>query len=458
MSDPELSYLPAAELARRLHARQVSAVEAVQNALARIAEVNPALNFCTDVYAEQALDAAGEADRREPTGRLHGVPFALKDVTPARGQLVTYGSHAFDLIPSRDAVIAARLQAAGAILVARTTTPELAHSSYTRSPRFGVTRNPWNPSRTPGGSSGGSAVAVATGCVPFAEGSDMGGSIRIPASYCGIVGLKPSFGRIPLEFLPSLVDHIHHVGPLARTCDDARLFLAVTQGPDDRDPLSLPGVLDLDRPLSGDVRGLRLALSIDLASYAVHPRGRGGRAARSRRAARRRRRGRRGGGGLHPGAAAGLVRPLGRLPRQSCCGERLDDFRDQLDPVVLELVERGRAANAVQERARFDTAVREAWEALRTVHREHAALLCPTMALPPPAAETSAREEDLDMTTLFNLTSPCPALSVPCGFHSDGLPIGLQIVARRHRDDLARGSGPPSSGPSAARAARPSEP
>ena len=292
----------------------------MQNALDRIAETNPALNFCTDVYAEQALDAAREADRREPTGRLHGVPFALKDVTPARGQLVTYGSHAFDLIPSRDAVIAARLQAAGAILVARTTTPELAHSSYTRSPRFGVTRNPWDPSRTPGGSSGGSAVAVATGCVPFAEGSDMGGSIRIPASYCGIVGLKPSFGRIPLEFLPSLTDHIHHVGPLARNADDARLFLAVTQGPDDRDPLSLPGVLELDRPLSGDVRGLRLALSIDLGSYRVHP--------EIEAAVRRAAEALREAGAevdevevrLHPRAAAGLVRPLGRVPRRAAGG------------------------------------------------------------------------------------------------------------------------------------------
>jgi Asp-tRNA(Asn)/Glu-tRNA(Gln) amidotransferase A subunit family amidase len=333
-------------------------------------------------------------------------------------------------------VIAARLQAAGAILAARTTTPELAHSSYTRSPRFGVTRNPWDPSRTPGGSSGGSAVAVATGCVPLAEGSDMGGSIRIPASYCGIVGLKPSFGRIPLEFLPSLTDHIHHVGPLARSVDDARLFLAVTQGPDDRDPLSLPGVLELDRPLSGDVRGLRLALSIDLASYRVHP--------EVEAAVRRAAEALREAGAEVDEVEVGFTKEQQRawyahwgVYLAELLAERLDDYRDQLDPAVLELVERGRAANAVQVRARFNTAVREAWEALRAVHREHAALLCPTMALPPPAAETSAREEDLDMTTLFNLTSPCPALSVPCGFHSDGLPIGLQIVARRHRDDLA---------------------
>src|SRR5207249_5059869 len=133
------------------------------------------------------------------------------------------------------ALLVERLQGAGAIMVGKTTTPEFAYSSFTESPLWGVTRNPWNPERTPGGSSGGSGAAVASGCVPLAEGSDMGGSVRIPAAWCGVVGLKPGLGRIPMDTLPGLFDSLSHHGPLARSVDDARLFLAATQGPDDAD-------------------------------------------------------------------------------------------------------------------------------------------------------------------------------------------------------------------------------
>src|SRR5690606_23904192 len=137
------------------------------------------------------------------------------------------------------------------------------------SPLWGVTRNPWDLERTPGGSSGGSAAAVAAGCVALAEGSDSGGSIRVPAAFCGLGGLKPSFGRIPFEFLPSLYDTTFHVGPITRTVDDAALFLAATQGPDERDPFSLTGTLDLSRPLPADVAGLRVAYSPDLGFCAI---------------------------------------------------------------------------------------------------------------------------------------------------------------------------------------------
>src|SRR5215813_15364128 len=276
MADLDLCYTPATVLARRIAARKLSPVEVVKNALARIDAVNPKLNCFCFVYPEEALKAARAAERAVKAGRklgpLHGVPVAIKDLTPTKGKRTTLGSYTHEhWVPEHDATIVEKLRAAGAIVVGKTTTPEFAYSSFTESPLWGATRNPWNPERTPGGSSGGSGAAVAAGCVPLAEGTDMGGSVRIPAAWCGIVGLSPSFGRIPLEFLPSPVDHIHHVGPLARSSDDARLFLSVTQGPDDRDLLSLPTVLDLDRPLSGDVQGLRLALSIDLGWYRVHP-------------------------------------------------------------------------------------------------------------------------------------------------------------------------------------------
>src|SRR5262249_7504461 len=160
-----------------------------------------------------------------------GVPFAIKDLTPTQGKRTTLGSKTHEnWVPEEDAPIVAALLAAGGILVGKTTTPEFAHAGYTESPLWGITRNPWNPRLSSGGSSGGAGVAVAAGCVPLAEGSDMGGSVRIPAAFCGTVGLKPSFGRIPFTILPSVFDQLSHFGPLARTIDDTALFLAVTQG------------------------------------------------------------------------------------------------------------------------------------------------------------------------------------------------------------------------------------
>ena len=189
--------------------------------------------FCF-VYAEEAMEAACQAEqtlrRTEPPAPLLGVPIAIKHFTPTRGKVTTLGSRVYEhWVPDHDAVIVERLRAAGAILVAKTTTPEFAISSFTESPLWGITRNPWDPKRTAGGSSGGSAVAVATGCVPLAEGSDMEGSVRIPAAFCGVVGFKPSFGQIPFDVLPSQFDLLSHFGPLARTVADAALFLSVTQ-------------------------------------------------------------------------------------------------------------------------------------------------------------------------------------------------------------------------------------
>src|SRR5918994_797950 len=191
---------------------------------------------------------------------------------PTAGHVTTLGSFAFEhWVPERDAYIVTALRRAGAVIVGQTTSPEFAHTLQTDSPLWGPTRNPHDLTRTPGGSSGGSAAAVASGCVPLAEGSDMGGSVRIPAAWSGIVGLKPALGRIPMDVLPGLFDTISHHGPLARTVDDTRLFLATTQGPDDADILSVPGPLDLSRPLDGDIAGLRLALSVDLGGWYVDP-------------------------------------------------------------------------------------------------------------------------------------------------------------------------------------------
>jgi Asp-tRNA(Asn)/Glu-tRNA(Gln) amidotransferase A subunit family amidase len=448
--DLDLAFTPAVELARRIRDRELSPVEVVRNSLERIEQVNPALNCFCFLYPDEALERAGEAERRVAAGgelgALHGVPIAIKDLTPTAGKRTTMGSYAFEhYVPERNALIVDRLLGAGAIMVGKTTTPEFAYSSFTESPLWGITRNPWNLERTPGGSSGGSGAAVAAGCVPLAEGSDMGGSIRIPASWSGIVGLKPSFGRIPLDFLPTQFDTIHHVGPLARTVDDARLFLACTQGPDGRDIMSLAPALDLSGPLESSVEGLRLALDVDLGHYAIDP---------EVEAATR--------------AAAAALGEAGATVEEvelhwtreladawvehwgvylaAIFGDALAEFRDRVDPRVVRLMDAGLAMGAVDFK-RLEFVRTRAWQELAPILDEHHALLCPTMSRPAPPVDKDDFEfyEDrgdglyygLDITSQFNYVSQCPALSVPSGFSSDGLPIGLQIVARRYEDDLA---------------------
>lgn len=446
----ELSYTPATALAARIRQKEISPVEVVSNCLERIDEVNPTLNCFCFVFADEAMDSARTAEaavmRGDPLGPLHGVPVAFKDFTPTRGKRTTLGSYAFeDWVPNHDALVVERLQAAGAIMVGKTTTPEFAHSAFTRSPLWGVTRNPWDTRKTPGGSSGGSAAAVATGCVPLAEGTDMGGSVRIPASLCGIVGLKPSLGRIPMDILPTVFDTISHFGPLSRTIADAALFLSAASGPSDRDIMSLNSETAFDVPPPSDVAGLRFALSIDLGYMAIDPQIE----ARIRDAA---------GALVEAGAVVDEI-DLGWTRHASTdwirywevylaafFADKLETHRERLDPNVVALMEAGLKMDAVSFK-RLEIARSERWLRLADVFREHDALLCPTMAVPAPDAGRSDSDFDwideegryhgMDLTCPFNYVSQCPALSVPAGFTSDGLPVGLQIVANRFDDPLA---------------------
>jgi Asp-tRNA(Asn)/Glu-tRNA(Gln) amidotransferase A subunit family amidase len=450
VADLDLCYTPATELARLIRERLLSPVEVVENALARIEEVNPELNCFCFTYPEEALERAQEAEREvrrgEPLGLLHGVPIAIKDLTPTAGKRTTMGSYAFEhWIPERSALIVDRLLGAGAIMVGKTTTPEFAYSSFTQSLLWGVTRNPWDSSRTPGGSSGGSGAAVAAGCVPLAEGTDMGGSVRIPAAWSGVVGLKPSFGRIPLDFLPTQFDTIQHFGPLARTVADARLFLAAAQGPDDRDIMSQSPPLDLSGPLETSGRRLRLALDIDLGYYAVDLEVE----AATREAAE----------ALADAGAVVEEVDLGwtrELPDAwtkhwgvylaAIFGHVLPEFRDRMDPSVVALMDAGLAMSAVDFK-RLEFVRTEAWKKLQPILERYDALLCPTMPVPAPPVDLDqtpyyAEHPDglyhgLEMTCEFNYVSQCPALSVPSGWSPEGLPIGLQVVARRYQDDLA---------------------
>ncbi|HXV24756.1 MAG TPA: amidase [Alphaproteobacteria bacterium] len=446
MADLGLAYRPASELARMIRTRALSPVEAVRNSLARIAEVNPRLNAFCFLYEEEALAKAAEAQRAievgRPLGPLHGVPIALKDFTPTKGNRTTLGSHVYEhWVPERDAVEARRLLEAGAILVGKTTTPEFSYSGFTESPLWGITRNPWDASRTPGGSSGGSAAAVASGCVALADGTDSGGSIRIPAALCGIVGLKPSLGRIPMDSLPTAFDQLSHFGPLARTVEDATLFLAITQGSDDSDPQSLPPLV-LPNPLPRDVKGLKLALSIDLGFHTVDEEV----AANTRRAAE----------ALADAGAQLREVALAWEPQieiawfqhwgvllAACFGEALKTHRERMDPRLVALMERGLDMNAVDFK-RIELLRTRQWRALAAILAEHDALLCPTMPIPAPPVgradqdycyfDADGRWRGFDMTAVFNFVSQCPALSVPSGFTGAGLPTGLQIVGRRFDD------------------------
>lgn len=454
MIDLDLCFTPATELAARIRAGRLSPVTLVENSLARIAEVNPKLNCFCFVYPDEALAQAraleAEAKAGKFRGPLHGVPYALKDLTPTRGKRTTLGSFAYEhWVPDHDAPIAEALSGAGGILVGKTTTPEFAYSSFTESPLWGVTRNPWNLGRTPGGSSGGSGAAVASGCVPIAEGSDMGGSVRIPASFSGIVGLKPSFGRIPFTILPSQFDQLSHFGPLARTIADACLFMQVTQGPDERDIQSLTTPQDFLAPLDTHLKGRRLALLIDGATRVWHPEVEASIRATAAKLAES--------GAIIEEVTLGWGKAEDDLWVKhwgvylaTFFGHVLPQYRAKMDPNVVALIDAGLAMNAVEFK-QIEVERTRMWGQLQPILARNEAIVTGTMCQP--AAEIGRADHEywhlrpdgryasLDYTAVWNFVSPCPALSVPTGFTSDGLPIGLQLIGRRHEDRAVLGLG-----------------
>jgi Asp-tRNA(Asn)/Glu-tRNA(Gln) amidotransferase A subunit family amidase len=447
MSEQGRIALSAVEMAARIRDGSMTAEAAVTSALEKAHAADRTLNCFCFLYDDEALALARQADRQRASGAtlgpLHGVPVAIKDFTPMRGKVTTRGSKAFEhWVPDYDPVIVRRLRAAGAIVIGKTTTPELAYDSFTQSPLWGVTVNPWNPAKTPGGSSGGSAAAVAVGCVPLAEGTDMGGSVRIPASFCGIVGLKPSLGRIPMDILPTVFDQISHFGPLARTVEDAALFLEVTAGPDEVDIQSLPVGAGAEPSLPEDHRDWRIGLSVDLGYYAVDQEV----ADNLERAADALR------------AVGATVEPI-RLPWDRTVndawfaywgvllaagfGDVLERFEPEMDPNVVTLMRAGLGMDAVSFK-RIEMVRTRQWHGFLEALGDRHALLCPTMAKVAPdtglsdsdfgGTDAAGRFEGLDMTCPFNFIGQCPAISVPSGFGWTGLPTGAQLVGRRFDD------------------------
>src|ERR1700722_5226753 len=277
MADVTLTRKSARELARLDRERAVRPVEVVDGHPAAIAEINPKLNAIVTLAVEQAQDAARRSERAvtkgEPLGALHGLPVAIKDITPTAGIRTTFASPLYkDYVPDEDAEVVRRLKAAGAIVLAKTNTPEFACGANTDNALFGPTRNPWNPSLSPAGSSGGSAVAVATGMVPIAQGTDFGGSIRVPAAFCGIVGIRPTPGLTPNYPMPLAWDPGEVHGPLARDAGDAALMLDAMIGFSRISPISVAppwqsALAEVER--RNDAKNLRVAYVSDIAGIGV---------------------------------------------------------------------------------------------------------------------------------------------------------------------------------------------
>ncbi|GAA2280927.1 amidase [Nonomuraea roseoviolacea subsp. roseoviolacea] len=431
----ELHYLTAAEMARLVRTRQVSAVELLQACLDRIEQVNPRVNAVVTLAAEQAMDAAKAADAAEPAGPLHGVPVAHKDLVDAAGIRTTYGSPQYARhVPDADDLIVRRLRRAGAISVGKTNTPEFGTGSHTVNEVFGATRNPYDLSRSAGGSSGGAAAALATGMVPLADGSDMGGSLRNPASFCNVVGLRPTPGRVPDPSGTAAWYTLSVQGPMARTVGDVTLMMSAIAGFDPRSPFAITEDFAPD-PEEG-VAGLRVAWSPDLGGLPVDPAT----------------------AAVTAGAPAVFERLGARVERVDLdLSDAEDAFRvyrawyyalafgdlTGLGPNTRWNVERGREVTGA-DLARAERLRSGLYQRMAAFFDTYDVLIAPVSQVPPfPVEEPYVKEIDgvpmpdylAWMRSAYWISVlHAPAASVPAGFTGDGLPVGVQIVGRPFAD------------------------
>jgi amidase len=443
-----LCWRPATELAALVRSRQVSARELLDAHLARIEEVNGPLNAIITLDPDGARAAADAADAAlaagEDVGPLHGLPVAHKDTHATGGMRTTWGSplHAGN-VPAHDELVVARLKAAGAIRVGKTNVPEFAAGSHTFNPLFGATHNPYRHGLSAGGSSGGAAAALAAGLVPLAEGSDMGGSLRNPAAFCNVVGLRPTPGRVPMHPTAIAWSQLSVQGPMGRTVGDVALMLSVLAGPDRRVPISLTDdPAGFAAPLPTELSGLRIAWTPDL----------GGRVP------------------VDPAitevlmAQLGVFRDLGATVEEDCPDLRGADevfgvlrawlfeasygdlVRRQPDKVKETI--RWNAARGAEltgaDVGRAEVAHTRLYERVVTFFDRYDVLLAPTTQVLPfpveqeyPTEVAGVPQEDylgwMRSCTIISATG-CPAMSVPGGFTPDGLPVGLQVIGAPRAD------------------------
>lgn len=445
MNERDIAYLSALELRDHYRSGDLSPVEVTGVILERIGRLNPTLNAYVTVTVERALEDARVAERayRERTaGPLAGVPISIKDITPTRGIRTTMGSRLMqEWIPDEDAPFVEKVSAAGAVLLGKTNTPELGWKGDSGNRVIGPTHNPWKHGRTAGGSSGGASSALAAGLGPLASGTDGAGSIRIPAAFCGVFGLKPSFGLVPY-YPPSSVEALAHIGPMSRTVRDSALLLDVVSGDDPRDRATWPNRDGFLLNCEGGVQGMRVAWSPDLGYAAIDPEVRAIAEAAAQRLTDL---------GAHVEEVS-IPFPdpwntVDTLWASAQAGRHVHDFdavRDDIDPGRIPLIERGRTLTAVDLNLAYAqrTTVYNAWREWFE-QGQWDLLLTPTLPITAfPAGDNAPAEingvpvEYLSWTAFtypFNLTGN-PAATVPAGFASDGLPVGLQMVGRWRAD------------------------
>jgi Asp-tRNA(Asn)/Glu-tRNA(Gln) amidotransferase A subunit family amidase len=447
----EVCWMSAVELLAAYKRKELSPVEVVKTLLARIDQINPKLNAVVTRTDDMALSAAKESEKAFQKGTprpLEGVPITIKDNVFTKGVRTTWGSKLYEnFVPDRDAVLVERIKNAGAVILGKTNLPEFGLIGITDNLVFGKTVNPWNLKRTTGGSSGGAAAAVAAGLCPVAHGNDGGGSIRIPSSFCGVFGLKPSFGRVPIyPHLPGW-ETLNHEGSITRTVEDNALVLDLMAGPSLYDQTSLPQYPGkFQEEMKGDVKGLRVAFSSDLGggfpvdSQVLEI---------SRKAAF---------SFKELGCAVEEIKPgwmnlepdfLVTVLSESLTAREndMDKYKEVAFPPYLPFLEFATAySNRDVIRVQFNRY--KFYEQVSKVFEKYDLMLTPTLAVTafqagdmgPLGPEKIDGQEGtpsnwLSFTYPFNFTGQ-PAASVPCGFNSDGLPVGMQIVGRRLEEAL----------------------
>lgn len=427
----------ALDIVEKLRNGEVKPEEVLEECLEKIEKLNPKINaFIT--LNEKAKEEAKAVETSKP---LAGLPVAIKDNVETRGIKTTYCSKLYEnYVPEEDAVLVERLKKAGAVIIGKTNMPEFGLIAYTDNPLFGPTRNPWDLSRTVGGSSGGSAAAVAAGMVPVASGNDGGGSIRIPASFCGLYGLKPSFGRVPCHpSLPIFVG-LHSEGFLTRYVEDTALMLDIVKGRDSRDMSSLPDDgLSYLKAIEEEPDNVKIAFSLDLGYATVDSevedvvRGAAFKLERF--------------GEVEeikisiPNLEQDMITKV-VLEVVTFMGERMEEWEKVAFPPYLGFMALAQSLT-YREYIKIEERKMELWKALRKVFEEYDYLITPTVASKPFEIGKISPEEIngkpitpigwMPFTYPFNFTGQ-PAASIPAGFSKEGLPIGMQIVGR-HYDD-----------------------
>jgi aspartyl-tRNA(Asn)/glutamyl-tRNA(Gln) amidotransferase subunit A len=446
MSNLELFGLTIGQASTALKARELSAVELTQNYLERIAQLNPGLNAYITVSQERALDDARQADAEIAAGKLrgplHGIPIALKDLYDTAGIRTTGGSLILaDNIPQHDCTAAQKLRAAGTILLGKLNTHEFAYGVTTNNPHTGPTRNPWNREHIPAGSSGGSGAAIAAGLATATLGTDTGGSIRMPASACGVVGLKPTYGRVSKAGVIPLSYLFDHVGPITRSVADAALMLGAIAGYDPADPTTVrTGVPDYTQGLQSSLQGLKVGVPRDY--FFSHLEDEVAAAVEQSLEVLRSL-----GAQVHeldiPGVEAGLESVVGVVLAEAqeihsqALQTRLQDFGADLQQILSSpSPDTPTLMRALRERDKFSACVRQAMETVDVLVTPATPLVAPPIGQD--IVRYGGKEESIFMamircTAPFNCTGN-PAMSLPCGFTSAGLPVGLQIVGR-HFDE-----------------------